>query len=45
MAEMIAARTNWKFMELTDKIVEVDPKEYFLNDLKKLIAILKHFLE
>lgn len=41
----VTTGTNWKFMQLTDKIVEVDPNEYFLSNVNKIIGILKIFLE
>lgn len=41
----VTTGTNWKFMRLTDKIVEVDPNEYFLSNVNKIIGILKTFLE
>lgn len=41
----VTTGTNWKFMRLTDNLIEVNPNECFLNELKKLIGILKHFLE
>lgn len=41
----VTTGTNWKFMRLRDKIVEIDPNEYFLNQLRKIIGILKSFLQ
>jgi hypothetical protein len=41
----VTTGTNWKFMQLTNKIVEVDPNEYFLSNVNKIIGILKSFLE
>jgi hypothetical protein len=41
----VTTGTNWKFMQLTDKIVEVDPNEYFLSNVNKVLGILKSFLE
>ena len=41
----VTTGTNWKFMQLTDKIVEVDPNEYFLSNVNKIMGILKKFLE
>ena len=41
----VTTGTNWKFMKLFDKVVEVDPNEYFLNNIGKLMGILRSFLE
>jgi len=41
----VTTGTNWKFMKLFDKVVEVDPNEYFLNNIGKLMGILRSFIE
>ncbi|NEQ41481.1 MAG: hypothetical protein F6K40_36925 [Okeania sp. SIO3I5] len=41
----VTTGTNWKFMKLFDQVVEVDPNEYFLNNIGKLIGILRSFIE
>lgn len=41
----VTTGTNWKFMKLFDKIVEIDPNEYFLNNIGKLMGILRSFVE
>ncbi|MEM1169993.1 MAG: hypothetical protein AAGJ08_13185 [Cyanobacteria bacterium P01_H01_bin.35] len=41
----VTTGTNWKFMKLFDKVVEVDPNDYFLNDISKLMGILRSFIE
>ncbi|HAA27951.1 MAG TPA: hypothetical protein DCE56_10185 [Cyanobacteria bacterium UBA8553] len=41
----VTTGTNWKFMKLFDAVVEIDPNEYFLNNIGKLMGILKSFLE
>ncbi|MEB3340346.1 hypothetical protein [Okeania sp.] len=41
----VTTGTNWKFMKLFDKVVEVDPNEYFLNNIPKLMGILRSFIE
>ncbi|MFP5270620.1 hypothetical protein [Coleofasciculus sp.] len=40
----VTTGTNWKFMRLTEKIIEVDSQEYFLNPISKIIGILSHFI-
>lgn len=40
----VTTGTNWKFMKLFDAVVEIDPNEYFLNDVGKLMGILKSFI-
>ncbi len=41
----VTTGTNWKFMKLFDKVAEVDPNDYFLNDISKLMGILRSFIE
>lgn len=41
----VTTGTNWKFMRLFDTIVEIDPNEYFLNNMGKLMGILRSFIE
>ncbi len=41
----VTTGTNWKFMRLLDTIVEIDPNEYFLNHIGKLMGILRSFIE
>ncbi|MDY7012182.1 MAG: hypothetical protein SVX43_01060 [Cyanobacteriota bacterium] len=41
----VTTGTNWKFMKLIDTVVEIDPNEYFLNNIGKLMGILRSFIE
>ncbi len=41
----VTTGTNWKFMKLFEAVVEIDPNEYFLNDIGKLMGILRSFIE
>ena len=41
----VTTGTNWKFMKLFDQVVRVDPNEYFLNNIGKLMGILRSFIE
>ena len=41
----VTTGTNWKFMKLFDQVVKVDPNEYFLNNVGKLMEILRSFIE
>ena len=41
----VTTGTNWKFMRLCDTIVQIDPNEYFLNNIGKLMGILRSFIE
>lgn len=41
----VTTGTNWKFMRLVDTIVEIDPNEYFLNNVGKIMGILRSFIE
>lgn len=40
----VTTGTNWKFLRLTDAVVEVDVNEYFLNDIDFILGILKSFI-
>ena len=42
---VVTTGTNWKFMKLTNQVIEVDLNDYFLNALGKIIGILKDFIE
>ena len=39
---VVTMGTNWKFMRLRDRAIELDSNEYFLGDLAKLFGILQH---
>lgn len=41
----VTTGTNWKFMRLVDKVVEIDPNEYFLSNIGKIMGILRSFME
>ncbi|MCM0592245.1 MAG: hypothetical protein KA716_19380 [Gloeotrichia echinulata DEX184] len=41
----VTTGTNWKFMRLTGQIIEIDLNEYFINDVGKILGILKSFCE
>lgn len=41
----VTTGTNWKFLRLTNSIVEVETNEYFINNVGKIIGILKSFIE
>lgn len=36
----VTTGTNWKFMKLTNKVVEIDLSEYYLTDIEKILGIL-----
>ncbi|BAY12394.1 hypothetical protein [Calothrix sp. NIES-2098] len=40
----VTTGTNWKFLRLTGKIIEIDLNEYFLSDVGKIIGILSSFI-
>lgn len=40
----VTTGTNWKFLKLVEKIVQIDVQEYFLNDLGLILGILKSFI-
>jgi hypothetical protein len=39
---VVTTGTNWKFLRLRDRAIEIDLNEYFLGDLAKLFGILQH---
>lgn len=39
---VVTTGTNWKFLRLRDRAIEVDLNEYFLSDLGQLLGILQH---
>lgn len=41
---VVTTGTNWKFMKLVNQIIKVDLNDYFLNDLGKIVGILKDFI-
>ncbi len=41
----VTTGTNWKFMRLSGQIIEIDLNEYFINDVRKILGILRSFLE
>lgn len=36
----VTSGTNWKFLRLKGKVIEIDLDEYYLNDIKKILGIL-----
>jgi hypothetical protein len=41
----VTTGTNWKFLRLFDRVVEIEPNEYFLSNINKIMGILKSFIE
>jgi hypothetical protein len=37
---VVTTGTNWQFLKLTDKTVEIDLTEYYLHDIEKIIGFL-----
>jgi hypothetical protein len=42
---VVTTGTNWKFMRLCGENIEIDLSEYYLNDIGKILGILKSFVE
>ena len=40
----VTTGTNWKFMRLSGQIIEIDLNEYFINDVRKILGILRSFI-
>ncbi|MBR8829259.1 MAG: hypothetical protein DSM107014_15400 [Gomphosphaeria aponina SAG 52.96 = DSM 107014] len=38
----VTSGTNWKFLRLTGKVVEIDLSEYYLASLNKILGIMVH---
>ena len=36
----VTSGTNWKFLKLAGKVVEIDLSEYYLRDVNKILGIL-----
>lgn len=41
----VTTGTNWKFMRLSGQIIEIDLNEYFINDVRKILGILRSFID
>jgi hypothetical protein len=37
---VVTTGTNWKFLRLNDKVIEIDLNEYFISQLGKILGIL-----
>ncbi|MGK7876475.1 MAG: hypothetical protein AB4426_25230 [Xenococcaceae cyanobacterium] len=42
---VVTTGTNWKFMKLEGQVVDIDLNEYFLNNVGKIIGILRSGIE
>lgn len=42
---VVTTGTNWKFMKLEGQIISIDLNEYYLNNVGKLLGILKSCIE
>lgn len=41
---IVTTGTNWKFLRLIDQIMEVDLNDYFIDNIPKIIGILKYLI-
>ncbi|WP_333075143.1 MULTISPECIES: hypothetical protein [unclassified Microcoleus] len=41
----VTTGTNWKFLRLNNQIMEVDLNDYFIDNISKIIGILKYLIE
>jgi hypothetical protein len=39
---VVTSGTNWRFLKLTDNLVEIDLSEYYLTNINKIFGILVH---
>lgn len=37
---VVTSGTNWRFLKLTEKLIEIDLSEYYLTNINKIFAIL-----
>jgi len=42
---VVTTGTNWKFLRLIDGIIEVDLNDYFIDNIGKIIGILKYAID
>ncbi|AKG23714.1 hypothetical protein [Calothrix sp. 336/3] len=42
---VVTTGSIWKFLKLTAKVIEIDLDEYFLNDVAKILGILRSCVE
>jgi hypothetical protein len=38
----VTSGTNWKFLRLVNKVIEIDLNEYYLTNINKILGILAH---
>ncbi|MBD2136785.1 hypothetical protein H6F32_04070 [Anabaena sp. FACHB-1237] len=41
----VTSGTNWRFLRLTDQLVEIDLSEYYLTNINKIFGILVHSIQ
>lgn len=41
---VVTTGTNWKFLRLIDRMMEVDLNDYFIDNIPKIIGILKYLV-
>ena len=39
---IVTTGTNWQFLRLTNKTVEIDLREYYLHDIEKILGFLSY---
>ncbi|WP_445309968.1 hypothetical protein [Microcoleus vaginatus] len=42
---VVTTGTNWKFLRLSNQVMEVDLNDYFIDNISKLIGILKYLID
>ena len=42
---VVTTGTNWKFLRLSNQIMEVDLNDYFIDNISKIIGILKYLID
>jgi flagellar biosynthesis regulator FlbT len=41
---LVTTGSNWKFLRLTQQMVSIDRREYYLNDLDEVLGVLLHIV-
>ena len=42
---VVTTGTNWKFLRLSNQIMEVDLNDYYIDNISKIIGILKYLID
>ncbi len=40
----VTTGTTWKFLTISEQVVEIDLSEYYINNIGKILGILSHIV-